>query len=179
MSGPNQPSTVMSYIDSGVAAVQSAVGSLTGELSSLFSPWEDTHASSSSRITYNFPYEDLTDEDMTGNTADKTAADQRKAHAELENNASHVAVKAGPFNLSSSGAATIDNENRREGKSDQFVGSGKEFIGNAIGSDSLKREGREQNAQGQGQEAAGQVTDYASGVGTFIFLSCNVWVVNY
>lgn len=69
--------------------------------------------------------------------------------------------------MSSSGAATVDNQNRREGKSDQFVGSGKEFVGNAIGSDSLKREGREQNAQGQGQEAAGQVTDFASGVGTF------------
>lgn len=35
MSGPNQPSTVMSYIDSGVAAVQNAVGNLTGKVSSL------------------------------------------------------------------------------------------------------------------------------------------------
>lgn len=118
-------------------------------------------------LLYNFH----ADDGHAGNAADKTAADQRKAHAELEHDASHIAVKAGPFNLSSSGAATIDNKNRREGKSDQFVGSGKEFVGNAIGSDSLKREGREQNAEGQGQEAAGQITDFASGIGMFNFLS--------
>lgn len=82
-----------------------------------------------------------------------------------------MAVKAGPFNLSSSGAATLDNQNRRDGKSNQIVGSGKEFVGNAIGSDNLKREGRDQNAEGKGQEAAGQIADFASGVGKFTLLS--------
>lgn len=114
--------------------------------------------------------EDLADEGHTGNTAEKNAAEQRKAHAKLENDASHIAVKAGPFNLSSSGAATVDNQDRRDGKFNQAVGSGKEFVGNAVGSDNLKREGREQNAEGQGQEAAGQIADFASGVGKFTFL---------
>ncbi|KAH0611133.1 uncharacterized protein H6S33_011560 [Morchella sextelata] len=123
-----QPSTVKSYIDSGVAAVQNAVGSLTG------------------------------------NPADQQAADNRKAHADLEHDASHASAKAGPFNLSSSGAATIDNKNRRDGKADQLIGSGKEFVGNAVGSDNLRREGRQQNSEGQGKEAAGQVADFASGV---------------
>jgi len=127
-SGNSQPSTLKSYTDSGIAAVQSAVGSLTG------------------------------------NPVDQRQAEDRKAHAELERNASHVAAKAGPFNLSSSGAVAVDNKNRRDGKADQIIGSGKEFVGNTIGSDSLKREGRDQNAEGQGREAAGQLQDFTSGV---------------
>jgi len=127
-SGNSQPSTLKSYTDSGIAAVQSVVGSLTG------------------------------------NPIDQRQAEDRKAHAELEHNASHVAAKAGPLNLSSSGAVAVDNKNRRDGKADQILGSGKEFVGNTIGSDSLKREGRDQNAEGQGREAAGQLQDYTSGV---------------
>ena len=100
-----------------------------------------------------------------GNPVDQRQAEDRKAHAELEHNASHAAAKAGPFNLSSSGAVAVDNKNRRDGKADQIIGSGKEFVGNTIGSDSLKREGRDQNAEGQGREAAGQLQDYTSGVG--------------
>jgi uncharacterized protein YjbJ (UPF0337 family) len=100
-----------------------------------------------------------------GNTADQQQAEDRKAHAEAEHDASHATAKAGPFNLSSSGAATVDNRSRREGKADQLVGSGKEFVGNAIGSENLKREGKDQNAQGQGKEAYGQLKDYTSGVG--------------
>ncbi|PUU78470.1 hypothetical protein B9Z19DRAFT_1048395 [Tuber borchii] len=99
----SQPSTLKSYTGSGIAAVQSVVGSLTG------------------------------------NPVDQRQVEDRKAHAELEHNASHVAAKAGPFNLSSSGAVAVDNKNRRDGKADQIIGSGKEFVGNTIGSDSLKR----------------------------------------
>jgi uncharacterized protein YjbJ (UPF0337 family) len=58
---------------------------------------------------------------------------------------------------------TVDNEDRTAGKKDQLVGSGKEFIGNAVGSADLKREGRQQNQEGQGREAAGQLKDYVGG----------------
>lgn len=120
------------------------------------------------RTSLKFPCEDLADEGHTGNPA---AADQRKAHAELEHDASHIAAKAGPFTISSSGAATIDNQDRRDGKFNQVIGSGKEAVGNAVGSDDLRREGMNQNAEGQGQEAAGQIADFATGVGKFTFLS--------
>ncbi|KAG0635910.1 hypothetical protein HOY80DRAFT_1011564 [Tuber brumale] len=95
--GDNQPSTLRSYADCGIAAVQSVIGSLTG------------------------------------NPVDQSQAEDKKVHAELEHDASRVAAKAGPFNLSSSGAATVDNKDRRDGKADQAIGSGKEFVGN-IGS---------------------------------------------
>lgn len=112
---------------------------------------------------------------LLGNTADQRQAEDRKANAQAEYAASHSAAKAGPLNLSSSGAATVDNHDRREGKTDQLVGSGKEFAGNVIGSENLKREGKDQNAQGQGQEAYGQLKDLASGVGElhrcFVFCS--------
>lgn len=45
-----------------------------------------------------------------------------------------------------------------------MIGSGKEFVGNVIGSPSLANEGRRQNEQGQGQEAVGQLKDYSGGV---------------
>ncbi|CAZ81750.1 unnamed protein product [Tuber melanosporum] len=92
--GDSQPSTLRSYADSGIAAVQNVIGSLTG------------------------------------NPVDQRQAEDKKAHAELEHDASRAAAKAGPFNLSSSGAATVDNKDRRDGKADQVIGSGKEFVGN-------------------------------------------------
>ncbi len=74
-------------------------------------------------------------------------------------------MKAGPFTLGSSGAAAKDHPDRSQGAWDQTVGSGKETVGNLLGSEGLKREGREQNLQGQGQEAKGQLTDLGQGVG--------------
>lgn len=184
MSGTNnnQPSTVKSYIDSGVAAVQSAVGSLTGKFYFVvFSISTHTcllllgHIFNSLQLVQEHP----ADRDFTGNPVDQREADNRKAHAEAERDASHATAKAGPFTLSSSGAATVDNKNRREGQTDQFIGSGKEFVGNAVGSESLKREGRDQNADGQGREAAGQISDYASGVGMFTLLDYGFGLVTY
>ena len=45
------------------------------------------------------------------------------------------------------------------------MGSAKESIGNFVGADGLKKEGIEQNRQGKGQEAQGQLSDLGSGVG--------------
>ena len=44
------------------------------------------------------------------------------------------------------------------------MGSAKETVGNLIGSQDLKQQGREQNLQGQGQEAKGQLSDLGQGV---------------
>lgn len=44
------------------------------------------------------------------------------------------------------------------------MGSAKETIGNLIGSEDLKQQGREQNFQGQGQEAKGQLSDLGKGI---------------
>lgn len=74
-------------------------------------------------------------------------------------------MKAGPFTVSSSGAATKDHPDRSQGGWDQTVGSGKETLGNLTGNEGLKREGREQNLQGQGREAKGQLSDFGTGVG--------------
>ncbi|KAF7509368.1 hypothetical protein GJ744_008091 [Endocarpon pusillum] len=102
---------------------------------------------------------------MTGNTSDKAKAEQTRAHASAEHSASESAVKVGPLTLGSSGAAAKDSPDRSRGAWDQTVGSGKETLGNLVGSEGLKREGREQNLQGQGQEAKGQLADFGQGVG--------------
>ena len=44
------------------------------------------------------------------------------------------------------------------------MGSGKETLGNLIGNQDLKEQGREQNLQGQGQEAKGQLSDLGQGI---------------
>ncbi|KAA8902606.1 hypothetical protein FN846DRAFT_955376 [Sphaerosporella brunnea] len=99
---------------------------------------------------------------LTGNPVDKQAAAEKHISAENEREASHAGASLGPLNVSASGV-TVDNEDRTQGKKDQFIGSGKEFVGNALGNDSLVNEGREQNREGQGLEAAGQLKDYVGG----------------
>jgi uncharacterized protein YjbJ (UPF0337 family) len=147
MSGSNnnqQPSTVKSYIDSATATVQNAVGSLTGKAHLHQETAPQTNAQG------------------LGNPVDKQAAAEKHISAENERDASRAGASAGPLNFSASGV-TVDNEDRTAGKKDQLVGSGKEFVGNAIGSPDLKREGRQQNQEGQGREAAGQIKDYVGG----------------
>ena len=102
---------------------------------------------------------------ITGSAGDQAHADQSKAKAEAERDASHAAVKAGPYTLSSSGVPVKDNADRTQGSWDQTIGSGKETLGHVIGSEDLKRQGREQNASGQAQEAKGQISDLGSGIG--------------
>lgn len=92
-------------------------------------------------------------------------ADQYKGKAEAESDLSHAAAKAGPFSVSSTGAVATDSSDRSQGKWDQTMGSAKETIGNMIGNESLKQQGREQNLQGQGLEAKGQLTDLGQGIG--------------
>ena len=91
-------------------------------------------------------------------------ADDYKAKGAAESDLSHAAAKAGPFTISSSGAPAKDSSDRTQGAWDQTVGSGKETLGNLIGSQDLKQQGREQNLQGQGQEAKGQLSDLGKGI---------------
>ncbi|KAF8251065.1 hypothetical protein K440DRAFT_653237 [Wilcoxina mikolae CBS 423.85] len=99
---------------------------------------------------------------LTGNPADKQASANKQASADAERDASRLGGSVGPLNFSTSGV-TVDNEDQVGGKKDQMVGSGKEFAGNVLGSSDLKNEGRRQNQEGQGREAAGQVKGYVGG----------------
>ncbi|EKG13527.1 CsbD-like protein [Macrophomina phaseolina MS6] len=120
-------STLQSYVDSATSAVQSAIGS------------------------------------VTGNSADKKQADDKKAEAQAKDDLSHASAKAGPFTVSASGVAK-DDPNRTEGSWNQTIGSGKETLGNLIGNESLKKEGARQNQEGKGQEAQGQLSDLGQGI---------------
>lgn len=101
---------------------------------------------------------------ITGSAGDQANADQSKAKADAEKDLSHTAAKAGPITVGSSGAAAVDNKERTDGQWNQTVGSAKETIGGLLGNENLKQQGREQNLQGQGQEAKGQLTDLGQGI---------------
>ncbi|KAF2103483.1 hypothetical protein NA57DRAFT_63999 [Rhizodiscina lignyota] len=100
---------------------------------------------------------------VTGNSADKAQAQDRKDKAQLEDDANHAGASLGGVSVSSSGVAAND-PNRTEGSWNQTIGSGKEMLGNLVGAEGLKREGIEQNKQGKGQEAQGQLSDLGGGV---------------
>ncbi|KAH8796493.1 hypothetical protein BGZ57DRAFT_9210 [Hyaloscypha finlandica] len=101
---------------------------------------------------------------LTGSTSDQNAGEAKKSKAELENDASHAAVNFGGYSASSSGAITKDDPNRSNGSWNQTIGSAKEAVGGLVGSEDLKRAGAQQNAEGKGQEAQGQLNDFGSGI---------------
>ncbi|CAO3633691.1 unnamed protein product [Mucor fragilis] len=47
-----------------------------------------------------------------------------------------------------------------EAKADQAIGSAKESVGNAVGSNDLKGQGIQQNAEGHGKKTAGNVAGF-------------------
>lgn len=85
-----QASTLQSYVDQASGAVQSALGSLTG------------------------------------NTADQSQGDAKKAKADLEHDASKAGANLGPVSVSASGVA-VNDPNRQQGSWNQTVGSGMQF----------------------------------------------------
>jgi len=99
-----------------------------------------------------------------GNSSDVNAGEAKKDKAAFEKEASHATAKLGPISASSSGAVTKDDPNRQEGAWNQTVGSAKETLGGLVGSEDLKRTGAQQNAEGKGQEAQGQLNDFGSGI---------------
>jgi len=90
-------------------------------------------------------------------------ADEKKATADVEKDLSHTSVKAGPFTVGP-GAVTQDNSDRTDGSWNQTIGSAKEAVGGLIGAEGLKREGIQQNREGKGQEAQGQLSDLGQGI---------------
>ncbi|KEF57376.1 uncharacterized protein A1O9_05293 [Exophiala aquamarina CBS 119918] len=101
---------------------------------------------------------------LTGSAGDQAKADEYKNAGAAESDFSHTAAKAGPFTISSSGAPAKDNPDRSQGQWDQTMGSAKETVGGLLGNENLKHQGREQNLQGQGQEAKGQLSDLSQGI---------------
>lgn len=94
----------------------------------------------------------------------QSQGEQTKDKAQLEHDASHATAKAGPFTLSSSGAVAQDSSDRTTGSYNQTMGSAKESLGNMIGNESLRRDGIQQNQEGKGQEAKGQLSDLGHGM---------------
>lgn len=150
-------STLQSYIDSATGAAQNLVGSLTG------------------------------------NTGDQNQGERKKEQAQAEHEASHATAKLPGVTVSSTGAAAKDDPDRTSGGWNQTVGAAKETVGGLVGSavstsstassahvsslvwkpsrlttrvvQELKEQGRQQNREGQEQEARGQISDFTSGVG--------------
>lgn len=101
---------------------------------------------------------------ITGSAGDRANAEQSHTKADAEHDLSHAAVKAGPYSVSSTGVPAKDNSDRTEGSWNQTVGSLKEGLGGLVGSEDLKNAGRQQNLEGQEQEAKGQLSDLGKGV---------------
>ncbi|KAK4634132.1 hypothetical protein CLAFUW4_01761 [Fulvia fulva] len=100
---------------------------------------------------------------LTGSQADVKQGEQKKDIGDARKDVSNAGTTVGGVSVSSSGVAANDPD-RQAGSWNQTIGSGKEFVGGALGMDDLKREGQQQNAEGKGQESKGQLNDLGSGV---------------
>jgi len=106
--------------------------------------------------------------DALGNKTLKDLGDSYVKSGEERTTQSSGTAAAGPFSATSKGGVAKENSDRTEGSWNSTVGEGKEKVGNFVGSDSLRKSGVEQNAQGVGQKAAGQFKDTAQGLGESI-----------
>jgi uncharacterized protein YjbJ (UPF0337 family) len=102
---------------------------------------------------------------MAHTNTHQAQGESRKDTAAAEHDLSHSAAKAGPFSVTPSGGVAKDNSDRTEGSWNQNVGAAKEALGGFVGAEGLKQEGIQQNKEGKGQEAAGQVNDLGKGIG--------------
>jgi len=164
MSSNDNTSTLGSYIDSAKGAAQSMLGSITGNQadkarlpSPLPSPFPSPLHPLPQQTPNNTPLTHPSLPTQTSGEATRTQAQHEKA-------GSDTIAKLGPIGISPSGGMSADDPKRSEGSWNQTIGSGKEMLGNAVGAEGLKREGIEQNRQGKGQEAEGQLSDLGSGV---------------
>jgi uncharacterized protein YjbJ (UPF0337 family) len=114
-------STLQSYIDSASGAVQSAIGSLTGN--------------ASDQVCLHLHLYPLSSSSASHTNTPQNAGEAKKDKAQLENEASHATAKIGNYTASSSGAITKDDPNRTDGSWNQTIGSAKETIGNLVGSE--------------------------------------------
>jgi len=101
---------------------------------------------------------------LTGSGKDVKEGETRKVAAQEQNETSHTAAKLGPITATGEGGGHVDNKDRQQGAFDQTIGSGKQFVGGVIGSESLKAQGREQYDRGVQRETAGQASDLVEGI---------------
>ncbi|KAK6526237.1 hypothetical protein TWF694_004846 [Orbilia ellipsospora] len=101
---------------------------------------------------------------LTGNQKDIQEGEIRRSNAEESNERSHTAAKLGPVTATAEGGTHVDHEDRQKGSWDQTIGSGKQFVGGLIGSESLKAQGRAQYDDGVRLETSGQASDLSQGV---------------
>ncbi|MCJ1413101.1 hypothetical protein MMC19_007203 [Ptychographa xylographoides] len=172
MSGDNS-SSLKAYVDSAAGAVQSAIGSLTGSTGDKV---RDGLPQQSDPFPRRFQFNltspllpspplplDRSSSQLTP-PPPQAHGETTKDKAAAEHDASHSVAKVGPFAASPSGGISQDDPNRTEGSWNQTVGSGKEMVGNLVGAEGLKNEGIQQNREGKGQEAQGQLSDLGTGM---------------
>ncbi|KAK4506820.1 hypothetical protein PRZ48_000553 [Zasmidium cellare] len=100
---------------------------------------------------------------IAGTPGDKAQGEEKKREADAKHEVSQAGATIGGVSVSASGVAQND-PNRQTGSWNQTVGSGKEFVGGALGLEELKSEGQKQNEEGKAQEAAGQLNDLGGGI---------------
>ncbi|CCC08882.1 hypothetical protein SMACR_07519 [Sordaria macrospora] len=100
---------------------------------------------------------------IMGNRGDQAEGELKKEKAHAEHAASHDTAKLPGFTATTDGAVAADHPDRASGSWKQTAGAAKEFVGGTIGSEELKQAGRQQNREGQEQEARGQVKDLGEG----------------
>jgi len=101
---------------------------------------------------------------LTGSGKDFQDGEAKRDIGESQKEASHATAKLGPVTATGEGGAHVDNADRQQGSWDQTLGSGKQFVGGLVGSESLKSEGQSQYEAGVARETQGQATDLASGL---------------
>ena len=147
----NNSSTLGSYVNQATGMAQRAFGAVTGD------------SSAQVHITphlYHFP---STFNHQTNSSQAK--GDLNKEQAEVQHENSHTTTKLGDITADpNTGAVAKDSSSRTDGSWDQTIGSAKEAIGNAIGNESLRQAGVEQNAAGKEKEAKGQLKDWGEGI---------------
>lgn len=80
---------------------------------------------------------------VAGTEGDKKQGEQKQEEAKAKDAVSHAGTTVGGVSVSSSGVAKND-PNRSDGSWNQTIGSGKEFVGGALGMEGLKKEGQQQ-----------------------------------
>jgi len=101
---------------------------------------------------------------LTGTGQSQSQGETRRDVGQDQVDASRTSAKIGPVTATAEGGVHVDSQKRTDGSWNQTLGSGKQFIGGVIGSDSLKQQGREQYDRGVQEEAEGRAQDYVQGV---------------
>ncbi|KAJ5459565.1 uncharacterized protein N7458_001117 [Penicillium daleae] len=102
---------------------------------------------------------------VTGDSSTQAKGELSQEQADIQNANSHTTAKLGNLTADpNTGAVAKDNSTRSDGSWDQTIGSAKEAVGNAIGNESLRQAGAQQNAAGKEQEAKGQLKDWGEGI---------------